>query len=534
MKFMKQINLSIAVLAICLICSCQKKSEFDTDLIPVETKENGWVFIDSEGETQIKTVQPISEPTYFIEGFSRVKLADGTLTFINKKGEFINQKKYVNATVFNEGIAWVVEENDYPRAINRKGEVLFGLKNCETAKIFTEGLAPVCFMEDGIKVWGYVNDEGKTSIAPTFVACSNFRNGLAPAVKNEGLGWGYIDKKGKLVIQQQFSRAECFGENGLAIVGIGDIYERKYGIINKKGKYVVSPQYDYIESDGDFYKVRSSSVYGWIDKEGGIVINPQFKFATSFGKSDITGVSIDGEKYGLIDREGKYIMNPQYDLISSFIGDIAPFYMGGKYGFIDKKGEIVINPQYSDTKYYHMDDSEDLCVIETDYFDVKSVVSNFMKDLSTKSFRGISGNTTFGQLQKMYKNLSYDSSSSRKSNEVIDLSNGVGISETLFYFPEKLVTSSYNYYNSTYETEENTGLYINSVIYHLDIDYSLKAADKRPNIVQGIVKAIMQSYNISEDNKTESGQDLITLQADSIDFNIKCSSDIWIEVIFKN
>lgn len=536
---MKQINLLIIILAACLFCSCRKEKEVDNNLIPVKTKEDGWIFINQKGETVLKPVQKIYKASFFYEGISLIEIADETSqtqtsshTFINNKGEFINNKKYKYATIFNDGIAWVVEENGCPTAINKKGETLFSLKNSEKAGIFTEGLAPVCFAEDGVQIWGYVDSKGENTIPPSFVKCSGFKSGLAPAVKDEAAGWGYIDKKGEFVIHPQFSEANCFQENGLAVVGIGD-RDTKYGIIDKKGKYVVSPQYDTIIPDGDIYIVKVSDVYGWMDKEGKMLINPQFKMLTPFGKSDVTGVSIDAQKYGLIDKKGKYVLNPQYDRITSFIGDIAPFNMSGKLGFINSKGEIIINPQYTDILYDYMYDymgrfaydyigNEDSYAVNTDYFDIESITSNFIEDSGLDSFRGISSRTTFRQIKEMYKDLSYYSPYSRRSNESVDLGNGVSISETVFFFSEELSKYSYNYYDRKQETIEANDATVKAISYGLKTDQYTRARNKGKSIAKEIAKSIKNKYGITmqtEDKKVKDRID-ISLKSSGMDISI--------------
>lgn len=544
---MKLYYLSIIILVICLLSSCHKTNEADTSIIPVKTKENGWIFIDSKGETVLKPEQHIYEATFFYEGCSRVEIADETSltlprpeTFINKKGEFITNKKYKYASIFNEGIAWVVEENGYPTAINAKGETLFSLKTCEKAGIFTEGLAPVCFAEDGIQTWGYVNDKGKTVIPPAFLNCSGFFGNLAPAVKDEASGWGYIDKKGEFTIQPQFSEANCFDNNGLAVVAIGDS-NKKYGIIDRKGKYVVSPQYELIKPDGEYYVVGQSDVYGWIDKKGKTIISPQFKNITYFRKANVTGVSIDDKKWGIIDQGGKYTLNPQYDAIGAFIGDIAPFMMSGKAGFIDREGKIVINPQYTNvasdytgivTMYMLNDDK---LFVSSDYFDVEAITSQLFKDSGSDLFRGISGNTTFGEIKEMYRDLSYESVYSRKSNETVALNSGVSISQTIFRFPEELSKSSYNYYSNTYDTQENTTVTIASIEYIINVDYNSKAWSKMTNIMQGVVAAIVKRYNVDENSTSLISTDAgMVVHTSSIEFNVqKYGSDIHLQVSFK-
>src|SRR5579862_394911 len=49
--------------------------------------------------------------------------------------------------------------------------------------------------------WGYIDEKGKIVIEPTFESAANFTEGLA-AVKANGK-YGYIDRTGKFVIQPE-------------------------------------------------------------------------------------------------------------------------------------------------------------------------------------------------------------------------------------------------------------------------------------------------------------------------------------------
>ena len=128
-------------------------------------------------------------------------------------------------------------------------------------------------------------------------------------------GWGYINKKGDVVISGQFSEATPFSDNGLALVKL-DGY---YGFINTKGKYVVNPIY----SD-----------------------------ALPFNNSHLTAVKRNG-KYGYINEQGKTIIPLQFDEASDFCYDLALVKIGGKYGFINEKGDFVINPSFDEARSFN-------------------------------------------------------------------------------------------------------------------------------------------------------------------------------------
>jgi hypothetical protein len=62
--------------------------------------------------------------------------------------------------------------------------------------------------------------------------------------------FGFIDKKGKIVILPHFRNARDFSE-GLAAVQEEGGYMKKYGYINKSGKMVIDYKFSYADSFSD-------------------------------------------------------------------------------------------------------------------------------------------------------------------------------------------------------------------------------------------------------------------------------------------
>ena len=124
-----------------------------------------------------------------------------------------------------------------------------------------------------------------------------FKGGLA-SVAVAGR-WGFIDQKGKFVINPQYDGVGSFSE-GYAVVetGRGSIpgcpYCSKYGFIDRKGQVVVearfaqrpnatggisSPVFDFSEG---LAAVKTDSGWGFIDPAGKMVIDAQFDDASPF------------------------------------------------------------------------------------------------------------------------------------------------------------------------------------------------------------------------------------------------------------
>ena len=91
----------------------------------------------------------------------------------------------------------------------------------------------------------------------------------------------------------------------------GSVEAGNYGFINKKGLLVVKPQYSEILSFSQgLAAVKIDEKWGYIDKTGKVIVKPQFSEAYSFFEG-LAAIQIDGEwRYNYIDKEG-IIVRPQ-------------------------------------------------------------------------------------------------------------------------------------------------------------------------------------------------------------------------------
>lgn len=132
-------------------------------------------------------------------------------------------------------------------------------------------------------------------------------------------------------------------------VGIGKMFEEKWGLIDKNGKEVIAPKYESLyKQDGDLIQVRVGAEEGgpqcgYINTSGDVVIPLKYFSAKSF-QEGLAAVAIrEGEevKWGFIDESGKTVIPFKYSYAGYFENGLANVAFGNgkdrKWLFIDKK-----------------------------------------------------------------------------------------------------------------------------------------------------------------------------------------------------
>ena len=198
--------------------------------------------------------------------------------------------------------------------------------------------------------WGYIDHKGKYVINPQFDEAELFRYGLARVRSIDGQV-GFINKKGNYVIAPEYMDATPFSSGLAFVVREGDYVS----CINTKGKEVFKLQQAqsvkwFTEDLAAFYS--KDEKWGFIDKDGNIVINPQFDNVHPF-KEGLAAVCDKNEKWGFIDKNGTLVINYQFEDVDDFSEGLAAFFNGDKAGYISKKGEYVINPQFDHAFRFH-------------------------------------------------------------------------------------------------------------------------------------------------------------------------------------
>jgi hypothetical protein len=184
-----------------------------------------------------------------------------------------------------------------------------------------------------------------------------FSEGLA-VISNPKGKYGFIDKKGSLIIPCKYFDARSFSE-GLAAVResnktesfpSGVISAENWSFINLKGKVQFSIKCTEIKSfKNGMAAVNINNKWGYIDRAGKLVIKPLYKNADNFSEN-LAWVSLKNDRYGFINKHGEWIIPAHYssEKRAAFSEGLAAMKddKKEKWGYIDKTGKFVLPPIY--------------------------------------------------------------------------------------------------------------------------------------------------------------------------------------------
>lgn len=269
---------------------------------------------------------------------------------IDWEGNILISDEFQNMPTFErEGVFFVTDENnlfDLYTAEKKFKKISGGYKDI---RLFNEGLAAVVEPEKHIK---YINTKGETVFELTdykgeqIIASSSFYDGKAIIMTDEEM-YGYIDKKGKVVIPPVYDKASLFYD-GYALVkkdGIVMFIDENQKEIVKFDKGIVplayprEGSYPYIKEDSDECGIRKLS--------GEDVIKADKKY-TSFS-SFFNGYTIftnSENMLGLMDMNGEVIIRAKYESLL-LCDDIIIYRDKGKEGLLSYNGDIILEAKYT-------------------------------------------------------------------------------------------------------------------------------------------------------------------------------------------
>lgn len=265
-----------------------------------------WGYIDKTGKYLIYPAY--TDATVFSEGIAFVVSENGEPVAIDKNGTAkFTVKDAEQVENFRDGLAAysILSENGERWGfLDKEGKTVIPPKFASIG-FFSGSLCPV--MNDNGK-WGFINKEGAQVVDYKFDNVSPF-NGKAARVYMDGK-WGVIDNTGKYIVTPQYSNIDI--DKDLFLIAQGE----KFGWVDKKGKTVIEAKFDdAFPFDGNKYAaVRMGSKWGFIDNKGAFIVDPRFDFAFGFD-GDLAPVGMNN-KVGFADKTGKMAIPPLVDDIA--------------------------------------------------------------------------------------------------------------------------------------------------------------------------------------------------------------------------
>lgn len=304
-------------------------------LVSIDNRDG---YIDKTGRLVIDTAYFDGET--FSNGLARIHTQSG-IGYISPDGRKKILPVFEGGGDFRNSRATVMKAGKWG-VINKEGKTIIPFIYHDQV-VFAEGLAPV--IRDGREM--YIDSLGKTriSIPDSITNCGWFFDGLARVAGTDM--WGFIDKKGRMVIKPQFEYCTYF-TNGVAGYMVSKETDYKtddwYGLIDKTGKRITPPIYReiFFSPKSDLIVVSGVYGYGIINRQGKIVVPCVYeKIHPDHTGSGLFAANLAG-KWGFINKLGKVAIPHKFDEALPFSEGLAAVLNDGKWGYIDVKGKSVL------------------------------------------------------------------------------------------------------------------------------------------------------------------------------------------------
>lgn len=221
---------------------------------------------------------------------------------------------------------------------------------CENIGNFKEGLAPIMLNSK----WGFIDEKGKTVIEPKFVAqvenindLPGFSNGLVAIMDPETEYCGYIDQKGELKIPCKYFSSTVFSECKAFVKTPDGVYiiDSKGNILNKEA---INPSDFHSRFSDSLACKQKGNCLGYINKYGEFVIDALYEYDGARDFSEGLAAVKKENKWGYIGKDGgvKIPFNFSNEPRSFCSGRAFVLSKDNTYGLIDATGKVLVEPVY--------------------------------------------------------------------------------------------------------------------------------------------------------------------------------------------
>jgi len=381
---MKKVHLLLFVV-ILVLTGCSSNSENRITHLPYQVEKDGrWGLIDWEGNPLVEE-EFKHRPSVVIDGMFCVKNSNDMYEIYTaeKKPKQIGEE-YLSVGHFANGLAPVVKKDSRITYINREGEVVI-----ELTKYNDDPVVKAWSFENGIAIiatasgnGGCINTKGEFVVPPIYKEIMYAGENIL-LVRNDKDKVGYINYKGKTLVEPQYSYGYSFDKKGYALVEL----DEKHILIDETGKELFKLK-DGMKIIGDCsdenlipYCLDDKS-YGYLNLKGeqAIKLSSNLKNPTSYINGYAVFKNTDGD-YGTIDIKGEVVIRAKYDKLEMIDGfDYMLFKEEKEWGLLSYSGNIVKRASYKDiipylkgNKYTYAKDGDEWILIDQKGEDTKKV-----------------------------------------------------------------------------------------------------------------------------------------------------------------
>jgi hypothetical protein len=272
-------------------------------------------YYDNSGE--IKVVAQSRKPLPFKNGraftikVGDIKKNDYSYGLIDRQGNEILPKQFIDIEPFSEGLAYIMnlQERGY---IDTNGKFVFKLEKGIAGYGFSEGLSPVS--DSKIAKFGYVNKKGELVIGYKFDEAGQFSEGLARVftrnIYKQG-GFGFINKSGIMVIDNLYEETSKFKESRVFVAMLDSTGESfAWAVLNDDGVPLTSFIYaDCKDFSNGLAAVKcSDGFWKYIDRDVNFIDDNSYKYCGSFVNNKAFVITKDDKKI-FISKSGNPIID---------------------------------------------------------------------------------------------------------------------------------------------------------------------------------------------------------------------------------
>ncbi len=341
-----------------------------------------------------------------------LKRQDGNkFQFFDARNQFAPiGESYVSATLFSEGLAIVSKKNERLKIIDDKGNTVaiivdYDGKTIELARQFSGGFAAVK-TEDNL--WGFIDKKGNMVITPQFNDVSNFNESYCVVeVRKEKKAYvGIIDTKGAFAFPLT-TAIKLADKVSNGVIGFKKTKEA-FGVMDVFGKEVLAPN-DKINWIGEFNKnnmapFSNGSAFGILSNTGKIIAKSRYEML--YLLDDYYMVQNPNTKLvELIDYKGKLLKVLPYTSLTPFGNSGYLASQNSEDFLINNKFEEIMEQPIIYLSYYGNFSNRNLPIARTDFFDIKKILASPIFGL-TKN--GVAGLKSGDNVAKMIEVLNLD------------------------------------------------------------------------------------------------------------------------------